>query len=441
MPYFEVQCDGLIGPTHNYAGLSFGNVASAKNAQGIAYPRQAALQGIAKMRFVAGLGIKQLIAPPPLRPNLAMLADFGLSYDTDIAATLDHPLHRGVVRAAASASTMWTANAAMVSPAPDCTDGALHITIANLASALHRSQEAQERLALFRIMFGDVANIHVPLPSCTPFTDEGAANHMRLCSAHHHAGVEIFVYGRDDGGVAPARYPARQTRKACEAIIALHHLPEERTLLVQQHPDAIDAGVFHNDVIAMSNETVLIYHEQSFLHEDAFLSELHQKAEFPLCLIRISEDEMPIRDAVESYFYNSQLLSVGAGRMVIVAPTETRDNHAANAAMQRIIADKSNPIDAVHYLDVRESMRNGGGPACLRLRLVMEESAWRNVPACFHAMPEQLARLEDMIARHYPEELPPEAVHRAHFATDMHAIYQKIVELFPPLAKISHSYL
>ena len=46
----EINFDGLVGPSHNYAGLSPGNLASARNAGAISYPRAAALQGIEKMR-------------------------------------------------------------------------------------------------------------------------------------------------------------------------------------------------------------------------------------------------------------------------------------------------------------------------------------------------------------------------------------------------------
>ena len=50
----EFNFDGLVGPSHNYAGLSFGNVASFSNVKSASNPKQAALQGLAKMRALAG---------------------------------------------------------------------------------------------------------------------------------------------------------------------------------------------------------------------------------------------------------------------------------------------------------------------------------------------------------------------------------------------------
>ncbi|HBQ53569.1 MAG TPA: succinylarginine dihydrolase, partial [Erythrobacter sp.] len=46
----EINFDGIVGPSHNYAGLSLGNIASASHKGSASYPRAAALQGVAKMR-------------------------------------------------------------------------------------------------------------------------------------------------------------------------------------------------------------------------------------------------------------------------------------------------------------------------------------------------------------------------------------------------------
>ena len=73
----EFNFDGLIGPTHNYAGLSYGNIASAKHRQKSSSPRQAALQGLAKMKALADQGIGQAILPPLRRPRFEFLRELG----------------------------------------------------------------------------------------------------------------------------------------------------------------------------------------------------------------------------------------------------------------------------------------------------------------------------------------------------------------------------
>ena len=73
----ETNFDGLVGPTHSYAGLSYGNVASARNQGAAGNPRKAALQGLAKMEAVAALGLVQGVLPPHERPHVPTLRALG----------------------------------------------------------------------------------------------------------------------------------------------------------------------------------------------------------------------------------------------------------------------------------------------------------------------------------------------------------------------------
>jgi len=82
---------------------------------------------------------------------------------------------------------------------------------------------------------------------------------MRLAPSHGEPGVEVFVYG-----VSAGPFPARQHVEASRAVARLHGLDAERTIFVQQSDQAIAAGAFHNDVVAVANERVLFAHEQAF---------------------------------------------------------------------------------------------------------------------------------------------------------------------------------
>jgi succinylarginine dihydrolase len=431
--YFEVQCDGLIGASHNYSGLSFGNVASTNNEGGISRPKLAALQGLEKMRFVHDLGVAQLVLPPPVRPNFQYALQMGLDL-TDGATYSDlTSIKAEIIRACWSASSMWAANAATVSPSLNCDDAQTHVTPANLANSLHRSQEAYERYSLFSKIFVNVEKLqlHKPLPACAILSDEGAANHMYLKSPHDDlAGIEIFVYGKDDNAPTLLKFPARQSRKAFELIAMQHKLPKDCAIFVQQHPSAIDAGVFHNDVIAMSNANVLLYHELSFADEASFLHELKQKARFDLQIIRISSDELPIQEAVESYFYNSQLLSLPNGENCIIAPLEAKNNVKAYEAFQRILIDTNNNINHLHFIDVRESMKNGGGPACLRLRVMMNDAQLAAIPPEYHLTQSNYEKIGDFINDNYPEEITTDMLFNAQFAKQIADISTTLLQLF-----------
>ncbi|MDX5300279.1 MAG: N-succinylarginine dihydrolase, partial [Gammaproteobacteria bacterium] len=253
----EANFDGLVGPTHNYAGLSWGNVASSGNADLPANPREAARQGLMKMKALADRGFLQGVLPPQERPHIPTLRRLGFagSEARMLAVAAADPV---LLAAVSSASCMWTANAATVSPSADTRDGRVHFTPANLNAKFHRSIEHPVTGRILQRIFADARYFahHKALPLVSQFGDEGAANHTRLCADYAAPGVELFVYGREafnESAPRPQRFPARQTREACESIARLHGLQEARVVYAQQHPDAIDAGVFHNDVIAVGN--------------------------------------------------------------------------------------------------------------------------------------------------------------------------------------------
>jgi succinylarginine dihydrolase len=386
----EVNFDGIVGPSHNYGGLSLGNLASARNLGQVSYPRAAALQGLEKMRANLALGLAQGIFLPQPRPARTWLAELGTTPDEAEPALLANAM---------SASAMWAANAATVSPAFDTADGRTHLTVANLRTMVHRSHEWPATLAQLRLAFAHPAfAVHGPVPPT--FGDEGAANHMRLCASHDQPGIEVFVYG-----VSGGPFPARQHAEACKAIARRHRLDPERTLFVAQSEEAIAAGAFHNDVVAVANERVLFAHEQAFAEREQFLHALEQR--FPqLDLVEVPADEVSLEDAIRSYLFNAQLVTPPDGRTTLVVPEEVRDTPSVWAWLQRHLAGNG-AIRDVRVVDVRQSMANGGGPACLRLRVVCDPQA---VDPRFLVDEAKLDRLGAVVSRTWPEEIAVEAL-------------------------------
>ncbi len=387
----EINFDGLVGPTHNYAGLSLGNVASASNAGGTSQPRAAALQGLGKMRTALGLGLVQGLFVPPDRPALPWLHSLGFAGEA-AACAVDPALFAQAM----SASSMWTANAATVAPAPDTADGRCHLTVANLSRMTHRSLEHAATLAQLSLAFADPTfAVHAAVPAI--FGDEGAANHMRLCASHDAPGVEVFVYGEDGGP-----FPARQNRRASEAVARLSGLAPERTLFVQQSPDAIAAGAFHNDVVAVANETVLFAHELAFADPQRLYTDLARLLP-EVVVIEVPAAVVSLSDAITSYLFNSQLVTLPGGGMALILPSEARDNARVAAYLDSLVAGNG-PVRAAHFVEVRESMRNGGGPACLRLRVVCDPAT---VDPRFLLDEAKITRLEAVVAAHWPEAIAP----------------------------------
>jgi succinylarginine dihydrolase len=413
MQAFEANFDGLVGPTHNYAGLSFGNVASRSNEKSVANPKAAAKQGLRKMKRLADLGFHQGVLPPLERPSIRLLRDVGFTgEDANVIARASREAPE-LLAAASSASAMWTANAATVSPSADTADHRVHFTPANLAAKLHRAIEHTETRRSLAAIFADESRfrIHHALPGTPALGDEGAANHTRFAREYGEKGVEFFVYGRSEygGGVQPQRFPARQTLEASRAVARLHQLCADSTVFAQQSPDVIDAGVFHNDVIAVGNRTTLFCHQRAFVDQHKVYDELRlqlSKRGAPFHALEVPESEVSVEDAVSSYLFNSQLLSSADGRQVLVVPQECREN-ARVAAYLDSLATRATPIDEVLVFDLRESMKNGGGPACLRLRVVLNEVERAAVNRNVWMNDALFARLDAWIDTHYRDQISP----------------------------------
>ncbi|MFI4962423.1 MAG: N-succinylarginine dihydrolase [Legionellales bacterium] len=416
MTVVELNCDGLVGSTHHYTGLSWGNIASTINAFTPSNPQAAARQGLQKMRLLHNLGLQQAIIPPQQRPNLQLLHQMGFrgspTQQINKVAQSDPQL----LSACYSASSMWTANAATVSPSTDTQDAKVHFTTANLESHIHRSQEAEFTKKILERLFENPQYFHHhnPLPSSNSTGDEGAANHIRLCLEQGDPGVHLFVYGREGlwRGAAvqtPHTYPARQTKEASEAIARNHLLNPEHTVFACQNPDVIDQGVFHNDVICLSNESVFIVHEKAFCDQKKVLDALRRKSSHPITLLELSEEVISIHDAVNTYLFNSQLITLpNTNQMLLLAPIECQEHQAVKAYIDTLIQDSGNPIQSVHYMDLKQSMRNGGGPACLRLRIPLKEMELQAMHQGVIMDNPLLDSLDDWLVRHYRTELRPQ---------------------------------
>jgi succinylarginine dihydrolase len=395
----EYNFDGLIGPTHNYAGLSHGNIASASNSGQASAPREAALQGIEKMRLVMRLGVGQGFFLPHTRPNVGWLQEFGFAGSPAEICAQAWREEPDLLLAAISASAMWAANAATVSPAPDTTDGRTHFMPANLATMAHRGHEWPETQRQLKMIFSDERFfcVHGPVPA--RYGDEGAANFMRIAASHGVPGTEIMVHGTS----TPGGFPARQSEVASRAIFRAHGVTS--ALHTAQSTEAINAGAFHNDVVAVANERVLFTHAQAFADRDAFYAALRE-CQPGVEIVEVAVGDVPLADAIRSYLFNSQLITLPDGRMALILPTECARTPSVRSWLDRHIGN-GGPIAEAHFVEVRESMRNGGGPACLRLRVLLSQEARQAVNPAFILTERRADDLSQIVERHWPKHVLP----------------------------------
>ncbi|MGV3486556.1 MAG: N-succinylarginine dihydrolase [Planctomycetaceae bacterium] len=409
----DVNFDGIVGPSHHFGGLGIGNLASRSHRGQPSRPRAAALQGLEKMRRSVSLGARQAVLPPQRRPVLGILRRLGFEAK-DIATLLrlaasEEPQWLSAVW---SASAMWTANAATVSPGCATADGKTHLTIANLCSSLHRSLEPAQTLRRFRAIFRDAAFVvHPPLPATFSLRDEGAANHMRFTDRTGSRGVDVFVYGSDGGDeLSSLRFLPRQSLQASHATARLHGLDPASTFYLQQHPAAIDAGAFHNDVVATNHRNVWLHHADAYLDAQDTIASIERRFSEvtgeTLLRHEVSLAEVSREDAVNSYLFNSQLISrdPASATMTLLCPEQVRETPSTNRMVQALL-QQGGPIDGCEFVELRESMHNGGGPACLRLRVPMTDRQWKDLPEGGRWTERLAGELARTIEKYYPETL------------------------------------
>lgn len=409
----ELNFDGLVGPSHHYGGVSFGNIASEEHEGEASNPRQAALQGLDKMRALFDLGIPQAVFPPHMRPELDLARRLGFEgSDEQVLGRIarEQPL---LLAACASASSMWTANAATVCPSADSNDQRVHFTPANLQNKIHRSIEPPTTARILKAIFSDDRFVHhSPLPSTAALGDEGAANHTRFAPQVGAPGAHLFVFGEsaaEPWGPKPKVFPARQTKEASEAIGRLHRIPRERVLLLQQNPEVIDQGVFHNDVISVGHADVFFHHELAFLDPDAVdkVKALYsQTTGQTLRAIEVPASAVPIGTVVGTYLFNSQLVTRPDGQIALVAPKECEESDRVREYIAALVEGDS-PIDEVHFVELRQSMQGGGGPACLRLRVELTDDEAKAIAPGVVFSEDLHDRLVTWVSKHYRSSVRP----------------------------------
>lgn len=423
---FEANIDCLAGPTHHFGGHAYGNIASLEHRGIISHPKKAALQGLEKMKLLFDLGVPQIVLPPHPRPNYKIFKQLGFEGSLDEAVQKAYNEAPALLLKLSSSSAMWAANSATVTPSHDAQDNKVHVTCANLVSNFHRSIEVDYTLQLFKGIFKnpDLFTVHDALPQTLDFSDEGAANHTRFSFSSDKKGVHLFVYGASES-LKPTRYPARQTKLSQETIIRLHKMDKHQVVFAQQNPAVIDKGVFHNDVISTGFLDLFIYHEDAFVNRDLVLYELQKKG--PLKPLKITKEMLSVEDAVRSYLFNSQIVLAKDNQLVLIAPTECEKIAQAKTCLEFIT--QNSPIKNVIFLPLQESMFNGGGPACLRLRVPLTQKELNSMHQGVIFTENLYNKLKSFILSHYPDEFTLKMLLDSKFIKAVQDAYSTCLEI------------
>ena len=426
----EINFDGLIGPTHNYAGLSQGNLASQKHLNQTSNPQAAALQGLDKMRLIMDQGIPQGFFLPHERPHLKTLRAFGYGGTDEEVINQVAKQNPALLKNVYSASSMWAANAATISPSPDTQDDKVHLTPANLNTMFHRSIETEFTYQQCKIIFPKkYFEIHKPAFTISGYGDEGAANHLRISKSHNEKGFEIFVYG-DSGFKNDKTSVKRQALEVSRSVAFNHKLDMENTFFLQQNHQAIEEGSFHNDIVSLSNENVLIAHEKAFQNKDdlnKMLNILESKID-NFQYIEISSSEIPLKDIINSYLLNSQLITNGDNEMQLILREEVKGYENCISWLDKL--KQISDVKLFDFVDIRQSMMNGGGPACLRLKVILNDEELESLNQKFLMNSERLESIKLLIEREYRDVLYPDDLKDPNLLDESRRVLDELTQIF-----------
>jgi succinylarginine dihydrolase len=433
----EINFDGLIGPTHNYSGLSDGNIASKKNFFSVSNPKEAALQGLKKAKILINAGLNQGLFLPHERPFIPGLKKLGFSGDNETILKSAYEYSKVLLSNFSSASSMWAANAATISPSPDTKDGKVHITPANLNTMFHRSLESDFTYTQCKLIFSDTCFVvHKPALSISGYGDEGAANHLRISKTHEDKGFEIFVFGESAfkeeafAEYQKTSFIKRQALEVSKSVALSHRLDRNNVFYLQQHPRAIDKGSFHNDIVSLSNENIFIAHEKAFLNRDVLnhvLKHLELEVE-NFNYIEIPDKEIPLDDIISSYLLNSQLFTNGEGEMQLILPAEVQNYENCMQWLDKL--KQTSDVKLFDFVNIKQSMMNGGGPACLRLKVILNEDEINKVNKNFILNNKRLELIEDLIEREYRDELYPDDLKDPSLLDESRRVLDELTQIF-----------
>ena len=426
----EINFDGLIGPTHNYSGLSEGNIASKKNFSSPSNPKEAAIQGIEKAEILIRSGLKQGFFLPHERPYISGLKGLGFTGTDEQILSSAFKFSPVLLSNFSSASSMWAANAATFSPSFDTQDEKIHITPANLKSMFHRSLEAEFTYKQCKLIFSsDCFRVHKPALSISGIGDEGAANHLRISKSHQSKGFEIFVYG-SSGFSKDASLVKRQALEVSKSIAHNHKLSEENTFFLQQNSEAIREGSFHNDIVSLSNENIFIAHEKAFENNANFLKVLDilESKIDNFQYVEITNSEIPLKDIIDSYLLNSQLITNGDDEMQLILPSEVRNYENCMSWLDKL--KQISDVKLFDFVDIRQSMMNGGGPACLRLKMILNDEELESLNQNFLMNNDRLDSIKLLIEREYREVLYPDDLKDPNLLDESRRVLDELTQIF-----------
>ena len=356
------------------SGHSHGNLASMASKGIQSNPKKAALEWLNKVTSVANLGAVQLILPPQPRPLVKHQNNCNWQQLTS--------------------AFIWMANAGHFIPSSDTYHSRHQFIPANMNQTRHRRHEHYfNRFWIKKLLNHTPTTIQSKLNN----DDEGAANAIRLWGKN--AALNLFIYGHKS-----TTFPSRQSKDSINELI--HKAGIKNAIQLEQTKEAIDHGVFHNDVISFG------FHNQLICHEHAFIDQEHQLKSISdryfklnrsmLNITEVSTKDLSLQDCIDSYLFNSQVI-IKKNKTILLCPIDVKKNKSSLIIVNSWL--KKGLFNEIKFSNIQSSLMNGGGPACLRLCIYLDPNELNAIPKQFYLTNELISKLNKIINQIYPETI------------------------------------
>jgi succinylarginine dihydrolase len=217
----------------------------------------------------------------------------------------------------------------------------------------------------------------------------------------------------------------RQSLWASKAICQLHALSSTQVWLQKQSKEAISRGIFHNDIISMNSHDLLVFHQQAYENHESLIEKL---TALGICCVEIKAEEFSLEHALKTYFFNSEFIKGKDGSQVLVMSEKCQHDAKVHAQLERIQTAYNKEIKTI-YVDLDDSLKNGGGPACLRLRVQLNQEQFSAIPSKFLLTQNKLNALQEVVTRFYRESLSYEDVFTETFQLSLQPVYSRLEQV------------
>ena len=144
--------------------------------------------------------------------------------------------------------------------------------------------------------------------------------------------------------------------------------------------------------------------------------------------IEISDSEIPLKNIIDSYLLNSQLATNGQNEMMLILPEEVKSYETCMAWLDKL--KQISDIKLYDFVNIKQSMMNGGGPACLRLKVVLDENETKELNQNFLMTSDRLDAIKSLIEREYRDNLHPDDLPDPNLLDESRRVLDELTQIF-----------